>query len=221
MSLTMTEANALLANVSTDEDLRNLIAQLDVAGSGSTTLLYSGDIVSGGKAHDIALEFSEQNANIRIIDNTEAGKFLDYKTNETLGLKLRELFGPEFETRGSTGNKFLYGENDGTGVWASTSQRFVGEAVGEVRVLGPGASASGVFALVELPTLLKNPNITAVEGIDIQDLRALEANGENILKYIKDVSVFHTVSCDLKITEINGQMVLSGADDYLYRITDV
>ncbi|WP_156956427.1 hypothetical protein [Stenoxybacter acetivorans] len=50
MSLTMLEANALLANVSTDEDLRNLIAQLDVTGSGSTTLLYSNSIVNSKKA---------------------------------------------------------------------------------------------------------------------------------------------------------------------------
>jgi hypothetical protein len=51
----MAEANAQLADIKTPEALRDLIAQLDVSGSGSITLFYSSTLDGGVSARDAAV----------------------------------------------------------------------------------------------------------------------------------------------------------------------
>ena len=51
----MAEANAQLADITTPEALRELIAKLDVSGSGSITLFYSGTLDGGVEARDAAV----------------------------------------------------------------------------------------------------------------------------------------------------------------------
>jgi hypothetical protein len=70
ITITMDQANALLADIKTPEALRELIAKLDVSGSGSITLFYSGLLDNGVEARDAAVALAKQNASIRIVDAT-------------------------------------------------------------------------------------------------------------------------------------------------------
>lgn len=56
MALTLAQANALLNNVTTVDDLRNLISQLDVTGQGTTTVLYSGKLVGNIETRGAAIK---------------------------------------------------------------------------------------------------------------------------------------------------------------------
>ncbi|MDC6413764.1 hypothetical protein LOK84_08580 [Xylella fastidiosa subsp. multiplex] len=47
MTLTAEQANALLGSITTQEQLRDLINQLDIHSSGSITVLYSGYTANG------------------------------------------------------------------------------------------------------------------------------------------------------------------------------
>jgi hypothetical protein len=61
-----------------ESSLRNLISSLDVSASGSLTVLYSGPIGDISSAEIAATMASDPN--LRVIDKTEAAKFLDVKT---------------------------------------------------------------------------------------------------------------------------------------------
>jgi hypothetical protein len=116
MALTAAEANALLANVTTADELRALIAQVDISASGSTTVLYSGGVPGGEAAIDVVRSMWDQGADVRIIDNTEAAKFLDYDGNPTLADKLEQIFDSHPADRGAAANRFLFGTYDAAGV---------------------------------------------------------------------------------------------------------
>ncbi len=88
MALTAEQATAQLPDITTPEQLRALIAQLDVSRPpGGVTAFYS-----GGDAGRIARTLFAQGSDIRIIDDTEASKFLDVEANTDLALKIEQLF---------------------------------------------------------------------------------------------------------------------------------
>ncbi|MCD8460356.1 calcium-binding protein [Xylella taiwanensis] len=205
MSLTAEQANALLDSITTKEQLRDLINQLDINSGGSTTVLYSGNTVNGLDNFQILQGMLHNGDDIRVIDNTEAAKFLnvtpgDPNRNDVLEEKLQQIFGDDPNERNSRSNQFLFGERtaDGTrfpnGAWDNISARFVDATVGEVRTLTGGASVNGVFNQTELPRLLNNPNITSVDGLPLSDLQrlgpaaafqAISAQSDNLSGYIK------------------------------------
>jgi hypothetical protein len=112
MSLTFTQANAQLAAVTTADQLRTLIAQVDIFATGSTTVLYSGKLPNGNDAGDVTRAMLAQGADIRILDTTDAAKFLDLNQNPDLLNKLKQIFGDEPGIRGTTANQFLFGAQD-------------------------------------------------------------------------------------------------------------
>ena len=62
------------------------------------------------------------------------------------------------------------------GPWADASQRFADATVGPVTTITPNADASRVFAQTELPALLNNTNITEVDGIPMDEIKAIETS---------------------------------------------
>jgi Ca2+-binding RTX toxin-like protein len=116
---------------------------------------------------------------VRIIDNTEVGKFLNLYNNAALVECLGRVFAEDPTSNGSASEEFLFGKRvDGirqpNGIWDEVSQRFVSQARGEVVTLTGGAPSDGVFRLTELPELLKNESlITHIDGIPIGVLRSL------------------------------------------------
>ncbi|WP_141674035.1 hypothetical protein [Gilliamella sp. Occ3-1] len=86
----------------------------------------------------------KNNSTLRLIDNTEASKFLSeaLTKNSPLNRKLKQIFGADkWGELPSQAYEFLFGSNsNGTrqpnGAWDAISKRFVDGAVGDVRVLG-------------------------------------------------------------------------------------
>ncbi|GAB6142171.1 hypothetical protein JCM14076_29000 [Methylosoma difficile] len=221
MALTVEQANARLNSITTPDGLRNLISELDVTGHGSTTLLYSNSLSGDVEARTLANQLADQNADIRIVDNTEAAKFLDYDKNSALASKLEELFGEDFKARGSEGNKFLFGTYDASGTritsdgaWDTVSKNFAQLATGDVRVIAPNANISGVFGATELKALMDNPNVTAIEGIPKDDL--LKLDSQTRFDAIKNASFLNMAYTGLHYDKD----ATHAADDFLHKITD-
>nr|WP_230950309.1 RTX toxin [Xylella fastidiosa] len=82
MALTLEQANALLGSITTQEQLRDLINQLDIHSSGSITVLYSGDTANGVSNPQILQGMLHNGDAIRVIDTTEAAKFLNIPSND-------------------------------------------------------------------------------------------------------------------------------------------
>lgn len=108
MAITMDQANALLANVQNETELRTLISQLDVTATGKVTMLYGGTVGNvGGSVGNISLttvvqEMLASGADIRVIDNTEAAHFLDIGKNPILKDALIRIFnGSDPDIKGS------------------------------------------------------------------------------------------------------------------------
>jgi len=159
MALTAQQANQALANVTTVDQLRSIINQLAIEASGKTTVLYSGTTANGVDNSSLIQGMLRNGDDIRVIDNTEAAKFLQLDKdlpnhNEVLADKLAKLglSGDPIRDRNSPANKFLFGDVDANGTripngaWDNISGRFVDATVGEVRTLsggGGGATAGG------------------------------------------------------------------------------
>ena len=215
MGLTAAEATAKLANITNVEGLRDLIAQLDVSGSGSVTLLYSsadGEIIA-----DLAADPS-----IRTINTTEAYDFLDLKQNTELKNVLVDLFGDDPLMPGTEAYKFLDGGVDASGyripngAWDIVSENFVGATTGEVRTLTSYATSNRVFAQTELPALLANSNITSVDGFSIDELKAIQNNGsiDDVFHHVKYNSAIQVGLSDISAGSNYDKFLSITPDDY-------
>ena len=125
-----------LDGITTEAEFRTLIDDLsiDVDGKNSyaKTILYSGKTLVDGNYVDISttLENSLNDPNIRLIDNTQADKFLssiykkeshpDFEMGQMLKDKLEEIFGGNPLNEGTLSNAYL--NNADGGAWDSVSQ---------------------------------------------------------------------------------------------------
>ena len=175
---TLEEARRRLGSITTAEELRELIANLDVTTSTGVTVLYSGssgvipgDIPESIRAGEMAMAISGNGYPVGLIDNTDAGRFLDLWSEP--GIKNQELedtLNRIFNYNSDAINKFLDGETiDGrrvnSGIWDEVSARFAAQASGEVMTFTAGASTKRVFFQTELPIILGNPKIISIDGI--------------------------------------------------------
>lgn len=192
MSISYIDAVKLLKDVTTWGELREIINQLDVVGSGTKTVLYSGDFSGSVSAHGITLALSKSNSDIRIVDNTAAAKFLDFERNAAL-LEVLERLDPHGHPSDSgkvpngpsqsESNKFLFdvNYNGQLGAWATVSHNFVSSpaTTGNVRIVGAFADPTRVMGQVEIPALINNPNVTFVDGHHKSDLTRLHLDAQN------------------------------------------
>lgn len=209
MSITKAQANARLSEVTTAEQLRSLIKEIDTKGTGEKTLLWSGNAGQYGKngevkifSHDITESIRNVDPSHRTLTTTEASKFLNLNKsspdyNKELDDKLKAIFrnNPDHIV------DFLYGPRGGTppkrigkGVWDEVSENFITHATGDVRLVVGGASPDRVFAQTEIHALLNNPTVTSIEGVPIQRLRELANNGgtSKVLQLLMGLSEVHT-----------------------------
>ncbi|HEB4874453.1 TPA: hypothetical protein R0C45_002633 [Kluyvera ascorbata F0526] len=151
--LTINKGNRKLATITTAEELRNLLNELDVNCPEETTVLYNDSITKDIHTSSIVSEL-DNTIGIRLIDKTEASIFLI--DNSDLEYTLQRIFDDDPRQVGSKSNQFLYSEiMDGVrqpnGAWDIISQRFVAETTGEVRLLvGMNTDPTRVFGAVAL-----------------------------------------------------------------------
>jgi hypothetical protein len=120
-NLTPEQANELLKAANTKQDIINVLNKLDLSAHGSKTILYSAiEDMEGFKDY---LRKTNQYNDVRMIDKTPVGKFLNIKENGNLKDALTRAFSngdPKFDVikeygkRGSELNNFFYdvGKND-------------------------------------------------------------------------------------------------------------
>lgn len=177
MALTANQAiQRLLDNpaaFSTEESLLGLVNQLSVEATGKVTVLYSGSLgqdafgksVSAGA---VVENLVERGADIRVIDKTEAAKFIKSRDFEQA---VERVTGSSIETPNSAANDFLY--NAKGGAWAKASENFIKATSGEVITWTPNARGDRVFAQTEIPAALAdNSKITAINGRSVDGWRA-------------------------------------------------
>jgi Ca2+-binding RTX toxin-like protein len=222
MTLTAQQAIERLTDITTKEELRSLINQLDITATGKITILYSGETASGITNNDIIRAMLHNGEDIRVISTTEAAKFLntdlkDSAYNKVFAQKLDQLFGGNPEKPGTESYQFLYGEQaaDGTripnGVWDNASARFVDATEGEIRTLTGGANVNRTFFQTELSHALRNNKISSIDGIPIADLQKMGS-----AKAFKAISAQSDVySSQLKVVvKLDGKFV-GTIDEYL------
>ncbi|MDM7953850.1 MAG: calcium-binding protein [Cyanobium sp. CZS 25K] len=181
MALTAEQANVLLDSVATKEQLLDLIERVDHRVAGAVTILYSGvtgkfsslgeKIVHSGA---IAEALHESGNDVRTIDQSEVGKFLNLTRNSShynkkFADKLKQLFEDDQDALNSfMDGEVIDGKRVNNGVWDWVSARYVADATGEVVTFTGGASPDRVFFQTELPLILNNPNVTSIDGIPVE-----------------------------------------------------
>ncbi len=145
MTITAEQANLLLDSVQTKEQLLSLIERVDHRAEGAITVLYSGisgkftsigqKIVHSGA---IAEALHESGNDVRTIDQSEVGKFLNLTKNtsgynQKFADKLKQIFGEDSDgLRSFMDGEVVDGIRVNNGVWDQVSARYVADAVGEV-----------------------------------------------------------------------------------------
>lgn len=184
MDITSAQANVELSTTRSEEDLRALIRRLDVGADGKITILYSGRAADGVWSTDVIDGLLKAGEDIRVLDKTEAFRFLDVHSQSNPNHELIEALERVFESdpleNGTRANQFLFGTIDEAGkrvpngAWDIVSAKFASATVGEVRAITSYAQPDRVFGATELPRVLTNERVTTVEGIDRSRLSALQ-----------------------------------------------
>ena len=118
---------------------------------------------SGVSSKDPKITSCADNDKFRMIDKTPAAKFLD-------------IF------------------NEDNGAWDTVSKRFAAATKGEiVTMIVDGAKVERTFYQTELPELLKNKNITKINGMD----KAEFASKLNSIKLDWEMSIINSISYDI------------------------
>jgi Ca2+-binding RTX toxin-like protein len=204
--------------------LYDLVKQVNINATGRVTILFSGETVSYGannkpiiSRQDIVNAMKLNGESIRIIDDTDAAKFLNSQEFKLALAGQYGLDGRDLESLpadlSSTKQAALKSMNDAlyhptSGPWAEASGRFVDATDGEVRTLTGGAQPDRVFGATEVERVLNTTKITTIDGIPRIDLQARGV--DDAFKAISAQSDVY--SANIKVaTDVNGN-ILRGAD---------
>ena len=192
--------------------LNDMVGRLGTKSEGETIVLYS----SANEAAEIATK----SPNIRIINKTEAYKFLANINNDNVVFKKiwKNFYGYEPNLKNYTSREGIllggldseYDKSDKLvkpkteGAWDIVSRNFVQTAKGEtVIILGDDAKTQRVFFRTELPELLKNKNITKINGMDKAEFTS------KLNSYATDREKLNFIISDRKtVLEITGKSEL-------------
>ncbi|WP_299086275.1 calcium-binding protein, partial [uncultured Campylobacter sp.] len=227
--MTSKQADQILADIANGKDIRtssgakvtaenfekfflnDMVRKLGTKSEGETTVLYS----SANEAAEIATK----SPNIRIINKTEAFEFLmEIDKNKNFSRAWKKLYGYAPNTKNYTSREGIllggldseYDKSDKLvkpkteGAWDIVSRNFVQTAKGEtVIILGDDAKTQRVFFRTELPELLKNKNITKINGMNKADFAS------KLNSYATDKEKLNFIISDRKtVLEITGKSEL-------------
>lgn len=158
------------------EDLTKRISIKDPkAAANAITYLYSGSYIdaSGNKVsiRDTYIKPELDNLNVRLIDRTYLGEFLDSKD---YGDALKKAFINEgYDSTTATDMVKEYTKGTGTtGPWAEASRRFASETSGEVKIFVNNPSDERVWWQTEMPQILSsNSGATTINGVPARHVR--------------------------------------------------
>lgn len=179
--LTADQAAALLrANpgaYTTPDQFKALAAQVDANPVGRLTVAYSGQVDQGVGSSDVIKGMLANGEDIRVIDNSQAAKFLqsrDFysavgKTYDISPRSLKDGTAP----RSHPATEWLY--HPTRGPWAEASARFANATVGEVITIANRADPTRTFGAVELERFIANPQVTRIEGLPREMLAKVQA----------------------------------------------
>jgi Ca2+-binding RTX toxin-like protein len=152
------QALAQLAQLSnpTIAQINSLVSQvnLDIP-AGRTVVFYSGPIGSV-QASQVAQALVAQSDKFFIIDQSDLGRVLG---NTEFQAALRNAVGVEASAAALDS------------LWVDASRRLAQNSSGAVISLTPNAEPGRIFATVELPELINNPNVTTIDGIPRTQLK--------------------------------------------------
>lgn len=182
-----------------ENELKRIINELDVTDTSAIadakTILYS------GMDKDTVSKLANNPKN-RILDNTDASKFLNIDENKTLQDTLEKIYpDSDWNTRGTEANNFLNGVDGNPrtpGAWDTISENFVANTKGDViTLIGNDASPERVFFQTELDTIRNTNNleITSINGI--QKDTFLDA-----IKKVSNKTVINTFKIDTQARKI-------------------
>ena len=173
-------------NARTLDDIRAVVREYPARAYGNGAALYSG-AVGQAPANNHATEYAEVTRS-SIIDTTPRGRFL---VHEKVALAIRTSAKRIFESQGAGSDlaaklrdDFLYGDakaprDSYTSIfnclWCEASHDFAASLTGDVKVIAVSANPHRVFAQVEIPTALHNPNVRSLGGVPVESLRATYA----------------------------------------------
>jgi hypothetical protein len=183
-----------ITNAQSLDAIKQIVGQYSAQAAGPGGILYSGN-VGLASAHDLAIDLVTANAQngvaINIIDNTPRGLLL---TDDVVRTAISETAQSIFQAQGmsaneaaAAANRFIFGSADvASGQIGSLSSSLRGEASnaftrslsGDITIIGTVQQANPlkIFAQVEIPALLENPNVTSAGGVAISDLKAAGVN---------------------------------------------
>ncbi|USJ01048.1 hypothetical protein MUG10_01980 [Xanthomonas prunicola] len=158
----------------TPESLRSLAAQVDANASGKVTVLYSGPAAKDIWSTDVIGSMIDSGEDIRVIDKSQASKFLNSREFYTALADIYDISPRELIDGSHRGpaTEWLYHPTQGP--WADASGRFADATVGEVHAIVGDAQPSRVFGEIEVPRILANPNVTSIEGLPREALAGVK-----------------------------------------------
>ncbi|XPV69494.1 MAG: calcium-binding protein [Halarcobacter sp.] len=176
MALSYEEAVELLKGFDSKEKLSELIKNLDVDADGDKTILYSGYNLNDSKDKAI-LDALINDPNNRILDKTDASRFLNEALNDTSEVynEFKRILGDEPDIYGSNANEFLFGKYDADGkrlskgAWDTISENFVKKAPSGSELdiyVNKNAKPDRVFFATEWEVVKDSNKFTKINGFD-------------------------------------------------------
>jgi hypothetical protein len=159
------------AAYTTPDQIRTLAARVDANATGRLTVLYSGGVGKGVWSTDVVEGMKAAGEDVRIIDKSEAAKFMKSEDFYRAVAKAHGLPDSRQLENGKyrgPASDWLYHPTQGP--WADASARFADLTKGEVRAVVSGAAPDRVFGAVELPRAIANPQVTTIRKHTAPDL---------------------------------------------------
>ena len=126
------------------EEALKVAEEYDISIPKNSAVLYSISYLPTTENRDLAFAYVKEHPLAKMIEDTVCGK------------KLVEL-GVGYHEVGLSQNEIAH-------IWAVASRRFISSVKGNVTAFVKGADSRSVFRTVELPLLLKNENVTQING---------------------------------------------------------